>query len=199
MTASPDRVLTPATAWKRLLDGNARFVAEQSEHPNQDIGLRHQLAGYQNPFAIFFGCGDSRVAAEIIFDQGLGDLFVVRIAGNLATDEAIGSVEYAVEHLGARLVVVMGHERCGAVKAALEGGHAPGRIGTLVEAIEPAVDRSRGKSGDPLDNAVRANVGLVADRLSFAEPILAEKVRDHSIKIVGARYDLDGGTIEILR
>ncbi len=95
--------------------------------------------------------------------------------------------------------MVLGHEKCGAVKAALDGGHAPGRIEDLVEAIAPAVERSRGKAGDALDNAVRANVRMVVDRFVFAEPILAEHVNDHSIKVVGARYDLDGGTVEILR
>lgn len=183
----------------RLLEGNLRYVSGHTNHLGQDEGRRMEVAQGQHPFAVILSCADSRVPPEILFDQGLGDLFVVRVAGNIATDECIGSIEYAVEHLGANLIVVMGHERCGAVKAALDGGHAPGRIGTLVEAIEPAVSRSRGRAGDPLDNAVRQNVKMNVDRLTFAEPILSERVRMGSVEVVGARYDLDGGTVEIVR
>lgn len=189
----------PNEAMVRLLEGNLRYVTEQPNGPDRGEARRIEVARGQHPFAAIVSCADSRVPPEIIFDQGLGDLFVVRIAGNLATDEAIGSIEYAVEHLGVRLVVVLGHEKCGAVKAALDGGHAPGRIEDLVEAIAPAVERSRTRAGDPLDNAVRANVRMVVDRLVFAEPILAEKAREGAIKIVGARYDLDNGTVETLR
>ena len=199
--AAPPEVegVDPNEALVRLLEGNLRYVTEQPSQEDRGPARRAEIAKGQHPFAAIVSCADSRVPPEILFDQGLGDLFVVRIAGNLATDEAIGSIEYAVEHLGVRLVVVLGHEKCGAVKAALDGGHAPGRIEDLVEAITPAVERSRGKAGDALDNAVRANVRMVVDRFVFAEPILAEQVNDRSIKIVGARYDLDGGTVEILR
>lgn len=183
----------------RLLEGNLRYVASQTSHPDQDAFRRLEVAKSQHPFAVILTCADSRVAPELLFDQGLGSLFVVRVAGNIADDAAIGSIEYAVEHLGARLVMVLGHERCGAVKAALDGGHAPGRIGVLVDAIEPAVARSRGKAGDPLDNAVRSNVRMAVDRLSYAEPILSEAWRAGRIKVVGARYDLDAGTVELLR
>jgi len=189
----------PNEAMVRLLEGNLRYVTEQVASADRGGVRRTEVAKGQHPFAAIVSCADSRVPPEIIFDQGLGDLFVVRIAGNLATDEAIGSIEYAVEHLGVRLVVVLGHEKCGAVKAALDGGHAPGRIEDLVEAIAPAVERSRTRAGDPLDNAVRANVRMVVDRLVFAEPILAEKAREGAIKIIGARYDLDSGTVETLR
>jgi len=189
----------PNEALVRLLEGNMRFVTGQAWHPNQFEDRRHEVAGGQHPFAAIVACADSRVPPEIVFDQGIGDLFVVRVAGNLATDEAIGSIEYAVEHLGVGLIVVMGHEKCGAVKAALDGGHAPGHIGTLIDEIEPAVARSRGKGGDPLDAAVRMNVRMVVDRLQYAEPILAERSRERIIKVVGARYDLDGGTVEFLR
>jgi carbonic anhydrase len=139
------------------------------------------------------------VPAELVFDQGFGDLFVIRVAGNIIDDAILGSVEYAAEHLGPRLILVLGHERCGAVDAALGGGHVPGHVSSLVKAIKPAVDTAKGQPGDPLDNAVRANVRRVAGQVRASQPILAKMVAAGKLQVVGARYDLDTGAVEMVR
>ncbi len=189
--------VSPAHALVRLLEGNLRYVASFARHPDQSEARRIEVANGQSPFAVILTCSDSRVAPELLFDQGLGSLFVIRLAGHVADDACIGSIEYAVEHLGASLVLVLGHEKCGAVKATLEGGHAPGRIGAITEQIRPALDRTGHRGADPLDDAVCANVRLVVDRLRYAEPILASRVKRGTVEVIGGRYDLDRGTVEI--
>lgn len=186
----------PSDPLQRLVDGNQRFVAGQPEHPRQSPARRAELAESQAPFAVVLACADSRVAPEIVFDQGLGDLFVVRVAGNVIDNTALGSIEYAVEHLHAPLVVVLGHERCGAVTAAVKGGHADGHIHSIVQAIEPAVQAAKSGPGDAVDNTIRANVRRVTMQLQHAEPILAELVKAGKVKVVGGRYDLDTGAVE---
>lgn len=186
-------------ALARLVAGNKRFVEMQLTHPDQDTGCRTKLATGQQPFAVILGCSDSRVPPEVIFDQGLGNLFVVRVAGNVAEDIGIASMEYAVEHLGSRLIVVLGHERCGAVTAAVKGGEFPGHLPALMTALQPAVDKSKGAAGDSVDGAITANVALTAARLRESKPILAEMAEKGEIKIVGARYDLDTGAVEFLK
>lgn len=199
-TMRPDTALTPDEAIARLMDGNTRYLYHQTVWPDQTRERRAQVAQGQKPFAAILGCSDSRVSPELLFDQGLGDLFVIRVAGNVFDNQALGSMEYAVEVLGVPLVVVLGHERCGAVKETVEivehGGSAPGHIGSLIEAIRPAVEKVHGQAGDELDNAVRANVELSVEKLKASEPILAEKVKAGKIKIVGGRYDLDEGRVE---
>jgi carbonic anhydrase len=195
--------LSSGQALQRLLDGNKRYVSTNFAHPDQTKERRIALANAQYPFACILGCSDSRVPAEIVFDQGLGDLFMVRIAGNVASAaEVIGSIEFAVAELQVPLVLVLGHERCGAVKAALDAvvsGVAPaGHIDSLVQAIRPAVTRVTGGLGDMLDNAVRANVELVVAQLVRSEPILAPAVREGRVRIIGARYDLDTGQVDII-
>ncbi|MGA9176521.1 MAG: carbonic anhydrase [Desulfobacterales bacterium] len=143
-------------------------------------------------------CSDSRVPPEILFDQGLGDLFVIRLAGNILDDAALASLEYAVEHLGVKYIMVLGHERCGAVEAALKGGEVPGHIGSLVKAIQPAVEKAKNQPGDLLDNAVRANITIVVQQLKSSEPILEELVKKGDLTVVGTRYDLDDGVVVIL-
>lgn len=186
-------------ALTRLKGGNSRYVKGAAKHPNQDKQARESVAKTQKLFAVILGCADSRVPPEVLFDQGIGDLFVVRVAGNLADDAIIGSIEYAVEHLGTHLVVVLGHERCGAVKATVDGGEAPGHIGALVNAIQPAVTKARGEKGDLLDNSVKENAEMVAEQLRESKPILEEMVKKGKIKIVAARYDLDTGVVELLK
>ena len=163
---------------------------------------RVTIAQHQHPFAVIFGCADSRVPPEIIFDQGLGDLFVIRVAGHVLDAAALGSIEYAAVELGVPLVMVLGHQRCGAVKAAVEaverGSTVPGHMPTLVDAIRPAVAKAKGSPGDLLDNAVRAHVAVVVGQLQSSEPILAALVRANKVKIVGARNDLDSGVVEIV-
>jgi carbonic anhydrase len=189
----------PDRALRELIAGNKRYVAAKVMRPHQAPTRRADVAKGQHPFAIVLGCADSRVPPEIVFDQGLGDLFVVRVAGNIADDAALASLEYAVEHLGPRLIVVLGHERCGAVDAAVKGGEAPGHLSSLVTAIAPAVTASQGKPGDRLDHAVRANVARVVEQLRSSEPILAPMVKAGKVQVVGCRYDLDSGAVELLR
>ena len=181
-----------------LLDGNKRFIDGRSLHDHQDAAERGIVAKGQQPFAVIVGCSDSRVPAEIIFDQGLGRLFVVRTAGHVMGNAAVGSVEYAVEHLGTQLVVVLGHQRCGAVDAATKGGHAPGQIGSLIQAIQPAVKSVRRQSGSVLDNSITANVKMVVSQLRWAAPILSKRVDKGTLRIVGARYDLGTGVATIV-
>ncbi|MHB8835358.1 MAG: carbonic anhydrase [Candidatus Methylomirabilia bacterium] len=186
-------------ALARLVEGNKRFVEMKLAHPDQDAGCRTALAKGQQPFAVVLGCSDSRVPPELIFDQGLGNLFVIRVAGNVADDIGLASIEYAVEHTGSQLVVVLGHERCGALTAAVKGGEFPGHLPALMTALQPAVEKSRGASADAVDAAVRANVELTAAQLRESKPILAEMVEKGEIKIVGARYDLDTGAVELIQ
>ena len=186
-------------ALARLVAGNMRFIEMKLAHPDQDAGCRTNLSKGQQPFAVILGCSDSRVPPEVIFDQGLGDLFVVRVAGNVADDIGIASIEYAVEHLGSRLIVVLGHERCGAVTAAVIGGVLPGHLPVLMTALKPAVDKSKGAAGDVVDNAILSNVELTTAQLRESKPLLAEMVEKGEIKILGARYDLDTGAVELIK
>jgi len=186
-------------ALQRLMEGNDRFVAGQSIHPDQTAERRSALAGGQSPFAIVLTCSDSRVAPELFFDQGLGDLFVIRNAGNVLDDHVIGSMEYAVEHLHVPLIMIVGHEKCGAVTAAVAGGEVPGHVHSITDDLAPAVELSKNLPGDKVDNAVRANAQRVAEILTHVEPVLKEAVRAGKVQIVAARYDLDTGKIQILK
>ena len=187
-------------ALKQLMDGNARFAAAKpTTSKSQDIVRRRaDLTSGQKPFAIVVGCSDSRVPPELIFDVGLGQIFVIRTAGEVVDTVALGSVEYAVEHLGTSLIVVLGHESCGAVSAAVSGANEPGHIADVLKAIRPAVDETKGKPGDPVDNAVRANALDVVKQLRTTAPIIAERVQSGKVMIVGARYDLHTGKVELL-
>ena len=190
--------VSPDAAIKRLVEGNQRFVQGNRLNPNQSRLRLQETAVAQYPFAAILGCSDSRVPAEIVFDQGLGDLFVVRIAGNIAALEAIGSLEYATAVLGAQTIVVLGHARCGAVLAAIKGDPLPGRIGIFVEDIKPAIERIRNKSGNIEENAVIANVQYQVARLAESSTILANLIKEGKLKIVGGHYDLAKGKITLL-
>lgn len=185
-------------ALQKLMDGNKRYVEERLLHPNQTVERRMELTKGQHPFAAIISCADSRVPPEIVFDQGLGDLFAVRLAGNIVDDAALASLEYAVKYLGVRCIMVLGHTRCGAVEAAVKGGEAPGHIGCLVKAIQPAVDMTKDAPGDPVDNAVRAHIALVVQQLKTSPPILEESVRKGDLTVVGACYDLADGVVTVL-
>lgn len=189
----------PVIAWRKLADGNAHFVRGRSTHPNQSVSRRDEVAKGQHPFAVIVGCSDSRLSPEIVFDQGLGDLFVVRVAGNIVDDNALGSIEYAVEHLGARLIVVLGHEKCGAVAAAVASDHADGHVDSIVKAIQPAVIKATTEHGDVVDNAVKENVRQVVAEIRTSEPVLAKLVKSGKVKVIGARYDLDSGRVQLVR
>jgi carbonic anhydrase len=186
-TVSPDDALS------RLKAGNERFVTTKESSGKPVAARRAETAQTQHPFATIVGCADSRTAPEIVFDQSIGDLFVIRTAGNLVDDYALGSIEYAVEHLGVRLIVVLGHERCGAVTAALASSSAPGHVNALVRDIQPAVVATKGKEGDALANAIHENDAAVAAKIRKEAQLgdLAAKVR-----VVEGYYDLDTGKVE---
>ncbi|KER09228.1 MAG: carbonate dehydratase [[Candidatus Thermochlorobacteriaceae] bacterium GBChlB] len=186
------------SALMRLKEGNKRFVEGKSIHPRQDISRIKETAKGQKPFAIIIGCSDSRVPNEIIFDQGLGDLFIVRTAGQVSTYASWGSVEFAEEVLGAKLIVVLGHTACGAVAAAVNVPKVPGHIVTLINAIKPAAERVKGMAGDAVENAVKENVRMQVEQLRALEPVLAERARKGEVRIVGAVYNLATGAVEWL-
>src|SRR5262249_12825798 len=178
-----------------LKAGNDHHVAHRYQHPHENAERQRQLVAEQNPHAEILSCADSRVPPEIIFDQGLGDLFVVRVAGNVATDTELGSLEYGAEHLHIPLLVVLGHEHCGAVTAAVQGGEVEGHISSLVDLIKPGVDQSRGQPGDPVANAVRTNVENVVKQLRASNPLLSQLVAQGKLKIVGGVYSLKTGKV----
>lgn len=190
--------VTADEALARLVEGNQRFTSGSVVHPHQTVARRTELAKGQAPIAIVLTCSDSRVAPELYFDQGLGDLFVIRNAGNVLNDHVLGSVEYAVEHLHVPLIVVVGHEKCGAVGAAVGGGEAPGHIASIVHSIRPAVEAAKGKSGDQLDNCVKSNAQQSAQQMAQAKPFLHAAAQAGKLKIVAARYELATGKVEIL-
>lgn len=191
--------VAPAEAISKLKEGNSRYTSGNLQHPGQTTERRTELAKTQHPFAAIVSCSDSRVPPEIVFDQGLGDLFVVRVAGNVINDEGLGSVEYTVDHLGTRLILVLGHQSCGAVKAARETiaakGKAPGHIESLVTAIKPAVEAT---AKDDLDATVKANVKHVVQALRSSTPILKAKVDSGEIQVIGGYYSLDTGAVTFL-
>ena len=194
MAADPTKPSVGADdALARLKAGNERFASSKVSSGKPIAARRAETAQEQHPFAIIVGCADSRTAPEIIFDQNIGDLFVIRTAGNLVDDYALGTIEYGVANLGARLIVVLGHQRCGAVKAALGSASAPGHINALVRDIQPAVIATKGKEGDALANAVHENDALVAAKIQKQAQLgeLASQVR-----IVEGYYDLDTGKVE---
>lgn len=189
-------------ALQELLEGNQRYVSARLAHPRQTVECRQSLAAHQAPFAIILGCADSRVPPEVIFDQGLGDLFVVRVAGNVLDEAVLASLEYAADHLETPLLVVLGHSGCGAVHATLHALAAEesgaGHLGVLVNAIRPAVAAAQARGGDLLDGTVRANVERIAALLEQAEPVLSARVRAGRLKVAGMLYDLESGRVELL-
>ncbi|WP_404783936.1 carbonic anhydrase [Altericista sp. CCNU0014] len=189
--------ITPDQALRQLIDGNTRFVAQKRKSPNQDVVRLNEVAKGQKPFAAILGCADSRVPSELVFDQGLGDLFVCRIAGNIAIAEEIGSLEFGAAVLGTKVIMVMGHERCGAVDAALKGTPVPGQIGSLLDAIKPCLPKAKNLPGDPLENACKANITYQVEKLK-ASPVLAELITAGKLKIVGGYYDLDTGKVSLV-
>jgi carbonic anhydrase len=194
--------VSPDEAMQRLRDGNQRFVAQKMTKDHQDTARREQLATGQHPFAVVLGCADSRVPPEVIFDQGLGDLFVIRVAGEVASPDVLGSIEYAAEHLGCRTIIVLGHERCGAVEAALntpKGSSPEGNLGELLKDIQPAIAKIDPKAPDALDAAVIANAKAVAANIVTRSKVLEEMSHKGDIVITAARYDLDTGKVEFFQ
>lgn len=184
-------------ALQRLLEGNQRFVASRFQYPHQTPERRMELLSGQQPFAVIVGCSDSRIPPEVIFDLGLGDIFVIRTAGNILDDVGLGSLEYAVEHLHVPLILVLGHENCGAVTAALQGGEAHGHLGSLLTAIQPAVSQAKTQTGNMLENAIKANMTRIVEQIKTTEPILSKAVQDGSVDVIGAYYHLESGKVSV--
>ena len=198
LAADPAASVTSDEALKKLNEGNARFVSGNRQ-PLDVAKRRTEVAKDQKPFAIVLSCADSRVAPELVFDQGLGDIFVIRTAGEVIDPAATGSIEYAVGHLGVPLIVVLGHQRCGAVAAAVSGANEPGHIADLLKAIQPAVEAVKGKPGDAVDNAVHAQALAVAKQLQSTGPIISESVKSGKLLILAGYYSLDSGKVEVLK
>ena len=197
----PENVLSPEASLKRLLKGNERYV--EGEMRRHDFKReREALVGGQNPFAAVLSCADSRIAPEYAFDSSRGDLFVCRVAGNFASDETIASLEYAVAVLGTPLILVLGHDSCGAVDATIKSlkddEPLPGHIPSLVTAIAPAVKAVSSQSGNTLNNAIRQNVIDNVAKLKSATPILSAAVEEKKLKVVGGIYRLKNGKVEMV-
>jgi carbonic anhydrase len=189
--AKPTRSdLTPKDALAFLYAGNKRFAAGKPEAPNRDLERLREVALAQRPFAVFLGCSDSRVPIEIIFDQGFGDLFVARIAGNVTTPECLGSLEFGTHILGANVLYVLGHTNCGAVAAAMKAEPVPGQISALFQHLRPAVKAAKGDAAA----AVQENVRIQAALLS-ASPVIAKSIRDGRLLVAGGVYDIATGKV----
>jgi carbonic anhydrase len=186
------------SAFDILMQGNQRFINDLMDKGHKNSDRRIEIAKGQHPIAIVVCCSDSRVPPEQVFDVGLGDIFVVRVAGNVVDAIGMGSIEYAAAHLNVQLVVVLGHERCGAVTAAISGNPAPGHVLAIVEAIQRNLSGSTPGAGDAVDQAVCINASAVAQQISGSGPILKDMVTAGTLKVVAARYDLDDGTVKLL-
>ena len=197
--------ITADEALKRLLDGNRNFMANRlTVEEFSGLAARRVVASGQKPYAIILACSDSRVPPEIIFDKGLGEIFVVRVAGNIVDPIVLGSIEYAAQNFGSPLILVLGHSRCGAVTASVQAkGRPEGNIGAIVEKITPAVIKAREEAmgvegADLVELAINHNIELVAKSLVDQSPVIRSLAGEGKLKIVGAKYDLDHGSVAIL-
>jgi carbonic anhydrase len=190
--------VTALEALRELKKGNARYAENRPTHPRRGAKQRRELSTAQRPFAAILTCSDSRVVPEILFDQGLGDLFVVRNGGNVVDDTVLGTLEYGAAHLKTPLIVVLGHTRCGAVTAAVRGDFPNDHTRTLMRALHPAVEKSYVRRGDPVENASRRNVGLSVENLRRSKPTLAPLCKSGALRIVGALYDIETGLVDWL-
>lgn len=188
------------TTLQRLLQGNERFSTLKPIHPDETLKRLKDVAEEQHPFAIVVCCSDSRVAPELIFDEGIGDLFVIRTAGNLLSGIELGSIEYAIEHLGVNLIIVMGHKNCGAVKAFIDGGETPGHINDIIDSIKQEVEIKAIpiNNTNRLDDFIKGNVRHGIKQLVLQSGIISEKVRNGQVEIVGVMYNLDDFKVSIL-
>lgn len=185
---------TPAAALQKLKDGNARFVAEKPTAKDLSAKRRAELVKGQHPFAVILTCADSRVAPELVFDQGLGEVFVLRVAGNIADPDMIGSIEYAIEHLKAPLIVVMGHEKCGAVRAALSGEEIPGNLGKLIKQVDVGKDLPKDKD-EALPAAIKANTLAQTVLLTKNSTIVSDFASSKRVRIVSAIFSIRTGEV----
>lgn len=197
--AHEDSGISAEAALQKLKRGNQHFVMMHFAHPDLTLERLHELEGGQHPFAAILSCSDSRVPPEIIFDQGLGDLFVIRNAGNVLDNQVIGSVEYAIVHAGVKLVVVMGHEKCGAIKATCSEAHEDKYIESLTCFIKPSVEKAKTQSGDLYENISKNNAKAAAKGFVESNPVIADYVKNHGVKIIPAYYCLHTGAVEFLK
>jgi len=190
----------PQAPLARLKDGNAHFATFNPAHPDEDSAWLRTMAKGQAPFAVVVSCSDSRVSPELVFDQGMGDLFVIRTAGNIISEVELGSIEYAVEHLGTKLIVVMGHENCGAIQAYASGETPTGHLRAIVDSLknEQEIQSLSGGDNKTIDVLVRANILHGIHQLTSQSEIIREKVHQNELQIVGARYDLDNYKVEFI-
>jgi len=195
VAGAQEKIPSADTVLRELREGNDHHASKRYQHPHQSAARQRELASGQHPHAIILTCADSRVAPEIILDQGLGDLFDVRVAGNVAGDAELASIEYAALHLHTPVLVVMGHQKCGAVTAAAESGEAEGHLPFLIAMIRPAVEKASGQPGDLIENAVRINVENVVAQIRRSRPVLSEAVERGELTVVGAVYSLDTGKV----
>ena len=187
--------LSPEAALQQLIDGNRHFAEGRMTSFNADLNvLRAKTVDKQEPFAAVLSCADSRVPVELIFDQSIGDIFVTRVAGNIATSAVIASLEYGAAVLGTKAIMVLGHANCGAVHAAIEGEAVPGQISALYPYIRPAVDQA----GPDLTAAIKANAKIQAALLRQSSPVLADHIKENQLKVVAGYYDLSSGTVTVL-
>jgi len=194
-TAFAEEITTPDAAIAELMAGNKRYLSSGiNASANELAKLREQTAGHQEPFAAVLSCADSRVPAEVVFDQTIGRLFITRVAGNVVTPELIGSLEYGAAVLGTKAILVMGHSSCGAVKAAMKGEAVPGQISSLFPHIQPAVDQG----GHDLEATIKANAKNQAALLSQSSPVISEMAKSGKIKVVAGYYDLASGVVTML-
>ncbi|MEM7009669.1 MAG: carbonic anhydrase [Thermodesulfobacteriota bacterium] len=205
MAQETKRPQTPDQALEAIMEGNRRFVDAMKKGPRRSVYTREYVATGQSPFAAILACADSRVAPEIIFDQGIGDLFVVRVAGNIVNPTNYGlqgSLEFGVLALGARLIMVLGHSECGAVAGSIEalkkGTQFPGSINDIVQTIKPAVDIAKGEKGNLLHNSTVENVQLGVDKLNNSDPVISDLVKKGEVKVVGGNYDLKTGEVKLI-
>lgn len=195
MTEEGTVAMTPDEALQKLIEGNERFISGRLTVVQRNLReLRQRTAENQQPFACVLACADSRVPVNLLFDQSVGDLFVARVAGNFITPEILGTLEYGAVLLGAKVMMVLGHAKCGAVTAAMKGEEVPGKIGTLLTPIQPAVERS----GGDLEKAVKENAKIQARLIAKSSPLLAGLVKEGKLKIVAAYYDLATGRVRLL-
>lgn len=199
VSASTFGNLSSEEALKKLIDGNTRFVELEMQHPDETKNRRSEMMKGQHPFVVILSCSDSRVPPEIIFDQGLGDIFEIRNAGNVLDKHTIGSIEYAVMHLGVKLIVIMGHQDCGAVAATLSGTHETKYIESLKRSIEPAVKKCEKEGNVSSDAVVKAHVILDIQELLSQDTELNKYMKENNVKIVPAYYHLDSGKVEFFK
>ena len=190
----------PENPLTRLMEGNQRFYNFHPVHPDEDITRFKETAEGQHPVAVVISCSDSRLSPELIFDQGVGDIFVIRTAGNIIGGVELGSVEYAVEHLDARLVMVMGHEGCGAIKALVEGGEAPGHIRDIIDSLqqEAEIKDLVAHEGYQMEHCILANIRHGVHQIRTQSALIREKEEKGQLKLVGARFDLNSLRVELL-